>query len=272
MDEGDVRTPHGGGAGHGIAHLAGGMVGQVAHGVQRLLGGAGSHGNVQACQIFGLGDGVQDVLNEHILLGQAAAAYILAGQQAALGGDDRKAVVLQRLEVVLGDGIFQHPGVHGRGDQLGALGGQHHGGEHVVGNAVGHLGNDIGRGRGHEDDVGFLGQRDVGDFKLEIAVKGVHHALVARQGLKGEGRDELGGVPGHDDFHVGPQLFECAGHVCHFIGGNAAADAQKDAFSVQIHPKNLLCFGIPLLSIMQKFRQHNKIFAWACILRENAVK
>ncbi len=37
-----------------------------------------------------------------------------------------------------------------------------------------------------------------------------------------------------------PQLAQCAGHVGHFIGGNAAADAQKDAFSLQIHPKYLL--------------------------------
>ena len=80
----------------------------------------------------------------------------------------------------------------------------------------------------------------MGDFKLEIAVKGIHHAFVAGEGLKGEGSDELGGVPGHDDLHIGSQLAQCAGHVGHFIGGNAAAYAQKDAFSVQIHWSNLL--------------------------------
>ena len=106
----------------------------------------------------------------------------------------------------------------------------------IVGQAMGKLSQNVGRGRGHEDDVGLLCQRDVGDFELEITVKGVHHALVARQGLERDGGDELGGVFGHDDLHVGPQLAQCAGHVGHFIGGDAAADAQKDAFSLQIHP------------------------------------
>ena len=139
---------------------------------------------------------------------------------------------IQRGEVVLRDGVFQHAGVHGGGDQLGAFGRQHHGGEHIVGDAVGHFGDHVGRGGGHQDHVGLFGQRDVGDLELEVAVKGVHHALVTGQGLKGDGSDELGGVFGHDDLHIGPQLAQCAGHIGHLIGGNAAADAQKDAFAL----------------------------------------
>ena len=75
----------------------------------------------------------------------------------------------------------------------------------------------------------------MGDLELEIPVKGVHHALVAGEGLKGDGSDELGSIFGHDDLHVGPQFAQCAGHIGHFIRGNAAADAQKDAFALQIH-------------------------------------
>ena len=232
VDEGHVRAPHGGGAGQCVAHLAGGMVGQVAHGVQCLLGGPGGHGDTHSGQVLGPGDGVQDVLDEHIFLRQATTAHILAGQHTALGGDDREAIPLQRGEVVLRDGVFQHAGVHGGGNQLGAFGRQHHGGEHIVGDAVGHFGDHVGRGGGHQDHVGLFGQRDVGDLEFEVAVKGVHHALVAGQGLKGDGSDELGGVFGHDDLHIGPQLAQCAGHIGHLIGGNAAGDAQKDAFAL----------------------------------------
>ena len=232
MDEGDFGTPHRGGTGHGIAHLAGGVVGQVAHRVQRLLGGAGCHGDAQPGQVLRAGNGVEDVLNEDILLRQAAVAHILAGQHTALGRDDGEAVALQRGDVVLGDGVFQHPGVHGRGDQLRAFGREDGRGQHVVGNAVGHLGDDVGCGRCNEDDVGLFGQRDMSDLELEIPVEGVHHALVTGQGLKGDGSDELGGVFGHDDLHIGPQLAQCAGHIGHLIGGNAAGDAQKDAFAL----------------------------------------
>ena len=155
--------------------------------------------------------------------------------------------MFQRSEVVLRDGVFQHPGVHGRADQLGAPGRKHHGGEHIIGNAVGHFGNDVGRGRCHQNDIRLFGQRDMGDLELEIAVEGIHHALVAGQRFKDERGDEMGGVLGHNDLHVRPQLFECAGHICHFIGGNAAGNAQKDAFALQIHPKNLLFCGFASL-------------------------
>ena len=183
---------------------------------------------------------MQDVLEQHVFLRQAAAAHILAGQHAALGRDDREAVAFQRGDVVLRDGIFQHAGVHGRGDQLRALGGQHHGGEHVVGDAVGHFSDDVGGGRCHQDHICLLGQRDVSDLELEVTVKGVHHALVAGEGLEGERGDELGGIFGHDDLHVRAQLAQCTGHIGHFISGDAAGDAQKDAFAFQIHWSNLL--------------------------------
>ena len=240
MDQGHFGAPHGGGAGKGVAHLAGGVVGQVAHRVQRLLRGAGGHCDAQPCQILRAGNGVQDVLDQHFLLGQASAAHILAGQHAAFGGDDGKAVPLQRGKVILRDGVFQHAGVHGGRHKLWTLCSQHYGGKHIVRNAVRHFGDDVGGGRGYKDHICLFCQRDVGDLKLEIPVKGVHHALVAGQGLKGERSDELGGVPGRNDLHIGSQLAQCAGHVGHFIGGNAAADAQKDAFSLQIHPKYLL--------------------------------
>ena len=86
VDQGHLCASHGGGAGKGVAHLAGGVVGQVAHRVQRFLRGAGGHRNAQPCQILRAGNGVQDVLQQHFLLGQASAAHIPAGQYAAFGG------------------------------------------------------------------------------------------------------------------------------------------------------------------------------------------
>ncbi len=138
-----------------------------------------------------------------------------------------------RLSCVMG--FSSIPVFMARADQLRAPGRKHHGGKHIIRNAVGHFGNDIGRGGCHQNDVCLFGQRDVGDLELEIPVEGIHHAFVTGQRLKDERGDEMGGVLGHNDLHVGPQLFECTGHICHFIGGNAAGDAQKDALAVQIH-------------------------------------
>ena len=40
-------------------------------------------------------------------------------------------------DIILRDGVFQHAGIHGRRNELGALCSQHCGGEHIIGDAVG---------------------------------------------------------------------------------------------------------------------------------------
>ena len=103
-----------------------------------------------------------------------------------------------------------------------------------------HFGDHIGGGRGDEDQIRLFRQRHMGHVILEIPGKGIHHAAVVGQGFKGQGSDELRGVFRHDHMNLRPRFSQTAGHIGHFIGGNAAADAQKDAFSLQIHPKYLL--------------------------------
>jgi hypothetical protein len=50
---------------------------------------------------------------------------------------------------------------HGRGDQNRGTGGERDGGEGVVGKAVGHAGEDVGRGGGDEEQIGLIGELDV---------------------------------------------------------------------------------------------------------------
>ena len=67
----------------------------------------------------------------------------------------------------------------------------------------------------------------------EIPVEGVHHRPAAGKLLEGQGRNELGGVFGHDDLHRGVLLDKGGGQSGSLIGGNSAGDAQKDGFSFQ---------------------------------------
>ena len=154
----DVCAAQHTGAGHGVAHLAGGVVRQVAHGVHRLLRGTGRDDDLFAFKVFRAGQLPQDVVDQHTLIGQAPRADVAAGQHAGAGRDDREAVVFQRFEVILGDGVFEHVGVHGGRDQLGAGRGQRDGGQHVVGLTVGQLGDNIGRGRGDEHQICRVGK------------------------------------------------------------------------------------------------------------------
>ena len=228
-----VGAPQHTGFGHRAAHFAGGVVGDVPHRVHRLAGGPRRDHHLHALHILCAGQLPQAVVHEHALLRQAAGAHVAAGQQPGAGGDHGKAVVFQRFQIVLGDGVFQHVGVHGRSHQLGAGGGQRHGGQHIIGQAVGQLGQHVGGGRGDQHQVGGVGQRHMGHVVLEIAVKGVHDAPAVGQRLKHQRRDELGGVFGHQHMHVGAQLDQRVRHVGHLVGGNAAGDAQHNGFALQ---------------------------------------
>ena len=238
-DQGDVCAAQRALPRQGVAHLAAGAVGVDAHRVDRFTGGPGGDQHLFAGQILGVEDLLQDVVVQQLLFWQLSRADILAGQHPDCRVDDAKAVAAQRFQVVLGDGVFVHVGVHRGGHQLFAAAGQHGGGEHVVGDAVGHLGDDVGRGRSDHHKVGTLGERHMLDVVLEVAVEGVDHAAGVAQRLKGQWGDELGGVFGHDDLHVAVLFGQHAGDVGHLVGGNRAGDAQHDGFSFK-HKKSFL--------------------------------
>ena len=208
------------------------MVGQVPHRIQGLLGGTGGDGDPDTGQVLLPGNGHRDGLYQGLRLRQLAGAHILAGQHPHGGVDDGEAVAAQGRQVFLSGGIFQHGGVHGRGNELGAPGGQYRGGQHIVRQTVGQFRNDVGGCRGNEDHIRRLGKGHMGHIVLEIPGEGVHHAAVVGQGLEGKGGNEFGGVFRHDHVGVCPHFSQGAGYVGHFIGGNASGDPQKHAFSV----------------------------------------
>ena len=75
------------------------------------------------------------------------------------------------------------------------------GGE-IVGMAAGHLGQQVGGGGRHHDQVGLARQADVADLALVVEVEQLgEHALVAERAHR-QRRDELLRRPGHDRAHA----------------------------------------------------------------------
>ena len=207
------------------------MVCQVAHRVHGFLRCTGRHNDLFAAQILFTGKLTQHIIHQHPLIRQPAGADIAAGQHTGAGRNDGEAIVLQCFEVILRDGIFQHMGVHGGRNQLGAGRSQRNGGQHIVGLPVGQLGDDIGRGRRNEHKVRCIGKADMRHIVLEVAVEGIHLTAAAGQRFKHQRRDELSGIFGHQDMNIGPQLDQRMRHIGHFIGCNAPGDAEDDGFS-----------------------------------------
>ena len=233
-NQGHLRPPEHGLPGDGVAHFAGGVVGEIPHRVQGLLGGARRHGDVEPGHVLGPGNYPENFLHQILRLRELAAAHILTGQHPHGGLEDAEAIAAQGLQIFLGGGVFQHGGIHGRGHQLGAPGSQHRGGEHVVGQTVGQLGNHVGSGRGNENHVCRLGQGHMGHVILKIPVEGVHNAAVVGQGFKGQGRDEVGGILGENAVNLRPGFAQGTGHIGHLIGGDSSGNPQKHGFPFQI--------------------------------------
>ena len=108
-----IRAPEHGRVGDGIAHFAAGMVGEIAHRIQGLLGGAGGDENPKALKILLTGENGLDPVIDVVRLGHFSLTHCAAGQMAGQRLHDEIAPLPQHGEILLGGGIFVHIGVHG---------------------------------------------------------------------------------------------------------------------------------------------------------------
>ena len=104
-----------------------------------------------------------DSLDDVLGLAHAARVHVAAGKVAAAGPHHVDAAVAQRGHIGLRRRRLPHAIVHGRRDHDRSRRCQQRGGNKVIGDAVGHLGDDIGRRGRHDHQIGLLCQRNVVD-------------------------------------------------------------------------------------------------------------
>ena len=202
------------------------MIGNIAHGVDGFLRGACRDQHMKAGHILFAGQFLVDVFQNDFRVREFPCARVPTGEIAGARLDDRKPIFAQDVQVVLRDGIFVHPGVHGRGNQLFALACQHGCGEHIVRQAMRHFRDHVGGCRCDQAEICGLCERDVLHLKLKIAVKGIHQAFISGQAFKSDGIDKVCGVLCHQDMDDTALLMKRAGQIGGFIGGDSSSDAQ----------------------------------------------
>ena len=135
------------------------------------------------------------------------------------------------MQIALHNGVCEHIHVHrGRNDNR-AFHGEICCAEHIVGNSVSHLRDDIRRCGRNEHNVSLVSNRNVRYVEHEIAVEGVGHALVFCEGLEGDGIYKIGRVLCHNDVDVGMELNKAAREIRDFIRRDAARYAEYNCFS-----------------------------------------
>ena len=146
---------------------------------------------------------------------------------------------LKLVHVILHEAALPHIHVHRRGKEDGYRGSHDHGGKEIVCDAVGDLAQDVCRGRGDYHEIGDISQGYVTDLGAPQKLEHVAEDRVAREGLKGEGGDELLGVFGHHHMDVRPSSAHFTEELYRLVGGNPPTHTQYDFFVFQ-HPRVFL--------------------------------
>jgi hypothetical protein len=160
----DQRHLRAGGArrvGDGEAHLAGTAIAEEPHRIDGFARGAGGDQHAHASQGAGAAQQRQRLFRQRRRFEHAARAGLATGLIARRRPQNAHAAALEGGDIVLRGRVGPHEPVHGRGHGNGRLCGQAQGAEQVIGLTVGEAGQEIGAGRGHEDQSGPAGQFDV---------------------------------------------------------------------------------------------------------------
>ena len=90
-----------------------------------------------------------------------------------------------------------------------------------------HLGEQVGSGRRHHDQIGLARQADVADLALVVEIEQLGEDAIVAERADRERRDELLRRPGHHHAHGDAALAQPPDQVEALVGGDAAADDQQ---------------------------------------------
>lgn len=161
----------------------------------------------------------------------ASGTDLAAGKIARARTNDNCAVFLDLRDVSLGRGLGPHFGVHRGRDQDPLVGREQRGRSEVVRLPGRHFGDDIGDCRRDDDQIGLARQPDMAHLAFVGERKEVGIDLLARQGGKGERRDEFLRRPSEHAADLDLAFLEAPDEVEAFVGRDAAGDDEEDAFT-----------------------------------------
>ncbi len=156
-------------------------------------------------------------------------AFAPLGHFAVSGTDEANAVQLKLHDVAARRRIEPHARVHCRRNENGLVRRKQNGSREVVGMTAGHACDEVGCRGCDDDEIGIARQPDVADLAFVIQVEEIGEYPFVRQCRDGKRRHELMRGLRHHDAHVMAALFQAPDQVQALVGGNAAADDQKNA-------------------------------------------
>ena len=216
-----------------MALLARRAVGDVAHRIDGFKGGAAGNQGAPAFEPAAGAKKIADGGDDIVGLGHAAEAELAASHVPFHGADKKDAALPKQLKIGGRGGVVPHADVHRRRRQYRFVGGEKDRGRQTVGQAMRHFGQDIGRRRRHQHQVGLPRQADMPHLAFVGELKQVLVNLLAAERGERQGGDEPGAALAEHATHGGALGAQTADGVQALVGGDAARNDQKDAFSIQ---------------------------------------
>ena len=217
-----------------MALLARRMVGDVAHGIDRLARRARRHDSPLPGQwSFGWRQQALDGVGDFFWLRHAAGPEFVAGHGAVVGPDEMDAALLQGLDVGDGRRMGPHAYVHRRRRQHRLVGGEQHGRGEIVGQARRHARQDVGGRRRHHQQVGIARELDVAHLAFVGQREHVAVDAIFGQSLQRQRRDEFGAGLGQHAAHRSTAFAQAADELERLEGRDAPRDDQQNPLALE---------------------------------------
>ena len=187
---------------------------------------------------LGSGDDVQR-LRHPTRAGFAALRHFAAG-----GTDHANAVGCELREVALRCLGGPHFGIHRWRNEDRSVGGQQNGGGEIVRVSSRHLGDEISRCGGDDDEIGVACQPYMADVELALRIEQIGVGALAAKCAGGERRDEALRRSRENAAHLRAAILQAPDQIERFVGCDAAADDEEDAQAAGLRSARWLCRGV----------------------------
>ena len=155
------------------------------------------------------------------------------GHLAFVRANHQHAICPQLRQIALGGRVIPHPHIHRRRHEHPRIGGQQQGRGQIISPPLRHLGHQIGGCGCHDDQIGNAAQLDMAHLGLGGQIEQIGMHLFARQRRDRQRRDEFLPCAGQHRRHRRATFAQAADQIQRLVGGNAAADDQKNALACQ---------------------------------------
>ncbi len=190
------------------------------------MGRAGGDQGVATGQRPGLAKGRFNGLDDPRHLGQAPIAFLAAGEIAGPRPDLLDGTRRQDGQIGLGGRVGPHHHIHRGRHQDRLVGRQKQGRGQIVGQAMGHLGDQIGRRRRHHQEIGLAAGLDVTHPEIVGQREQILEHRLFGQRRQSQGRHELGAAFGQHAPHQNAPLPQTTDQIEAFIGRDTPGDDQ----------------------------------------------